>query len=494
MPFCTRHVTLTLLLLCAVAINCPARAQDSGQSGQATSSFRLPPNSNVVLLGDSITASGGYGQIMQDLIDERFPDRNVRILSRGANGDTAHGAHRRLDKDVAAWNPSWVLVNFGINEARYGYTPDQFLRHYEDLLNEMQRRTGGTNIAIVSPFYSDRKKPLPPLEEYVAGLKELAAKYDLLYIPLYEDTMKLGPQLPDGVDYGNDPLHPNPLGNWGIAQSILKALNFPFGEEPRDVSVPARRASKKRSDALDGTEFKLDLPQPLQVQLTDPPLKSVNADAAGESSPVVDGKLDEWDEDWPITLGTPEQRVWGVVRWNRPHVEARANAMWSREGWFLAMEVKDSFVRHSREIPNVVSRDAIEVCLDLRDPQTRQEKPHVRIRNTTDHVYQYVLAPGGHEVKEAVAEVGNGDRGMLDGVEVASRKTKYGYAIEFFVPADHFPGGQIRAGQTVGFDVAVIDIDRQDNYLCATEFRWSGSPWSAYWTREFGTMTFVAER
>ena len=488
----TSCFTLVLLLSWIAAMH-PAWGQEGQRIGLSAPEFLLPANSNVVLLGDSITAPGGYGQIMQDMIDARFPDCNVRILARGANGDTSHGAHRRVEKDVAAWQPSWVLVNFGINETRYGYTSEQFLRHYESLLNTIQQYTGGTNIAIVSPFYSDRKKPLPRLKQYVKGLKELAAKYDLLYIPLYEETQRLGPQLPDGVHYGSDPLHPNPLGNRAIAQSVLKALFFPLSKQRRTIRVPARRVTKNRRDAPAGTEFDLDLPQPLHVKLTNPPLKSVSVGRSDES-PVIDGKLDEWEAERPIFLGTPAQRVWGVVRWDRPHVEAEVDATWTEKGWFLALDVRDSFVRHSRQIPNVVSRDAIEVCLDLRDPETRKQNPHVRIRDNTEHVYQYVLAPAGHEVKEAVAEMGNGDRGMLEGVEVASRKTKTGYAVEFFVPAAHFPGERMRAGQTVGFDVAVIDVDRQDNYLCATEFRWSGSPWSAYWTREFGLMTLVAER
>jgi lysophospholipase L1-like esterase len=166
--------------------------------------FLLPPNANVVMLGDSITSTGTYGQIMQELIHARFPDRNIRILARGANGDTAHGAHRRVDLDVAAWRPAWVLVNFGINEARCRYTPEQFLTHYESLLNAIQRYTGGTNIAIVSPFYSDRKKPLPQMDDYVQGLQNLADKYNYLYIPLWKDTQAIDKQLPDGVDYGTE--------------------------------------------------------------------------------------------------------------------------------------------------------------------------------------------------------------------------------------------------------------------------------------------------
>lgn len=452
--------------------------------------FALPPNRNVVLLGDSITSDGAYGQIMQDLIDERFSGRGVRILARGANGETARGAHRRIERDVAAWRPAWVVLNFGINDARYGYTPEQFLAHTKSLLDAIQKATGGTRIAIASPFYSDRKSPLPHMEDYVQGLKQLAEETGHLYIPLWEETQGIGDQLPEGINTGTDPLHPNPISHWAIAQSLLRGLNFPFDGRVHEQAIPARRATKARDDTPAGLRFDVDLPEPLRVTLTDPPLGRVAAHRA-EHSITIDGKLDDWPERWPIRLGTPEQRIWGVVRWDGPHVTAGVDAVWNDDGWYFAIDVHDSFVRHAAKRPNVVSRDAIEVCLDLRPAADRKAKPHIRITRKTKQVYQYVLAPAGHEVKHAVADPGSGDPGMLDGVQVASQPTKMGYALEFFVPAAHFPGGKPTTGMTIGFDVAVIDVDRQDNYLSATEFRWSGSPWSALWTREFGEMTLT---
>lgn len=489
-----RHLAATaqrwgLLAMWALTVAACAATPD-GPMGEPASAFRLPPDANVVLLGDSITAPGHYAQIMQNMIEKRYPNRGVRILARGANGDTARGAHRRVEQDVVAWNPAWVLINFGINDARSRYTPEQFLRHYADLIARIQRDTGGTNIAIVSPFAPDRPRPLPHMDDYVPGLKQLADKLGLLYIPLYERTLGLADAVPDHVDYGNDPLHPNAIGHHAIAQILLDELGFDFHRAIRDVDEPARRLNKQLSDAPSGTTFTLDLPQPVRFTLTDPPLGEVAA--ARRAEPIrIDGRLEEWTGPWPIKLGTPEQRVWGVVHAGSSHVTARVAAAWREDGLYLAFNVKDSFVRHAVDRPNVVSRDSLEVCLDLRPGAARETNPHVRLRPDTNHVYQYVLAPAGHEVKQATAERGNGDRDMLEGVAIASGKTPSGYAVEFFVPASHFPGHAIAPGTRVGFDCAVIDVDRQDNYLTATEFRWSGSPWSAYSTREFGEMTFI---
>jgi len=487
------QAVIALVLIGTVGGTCFGQSPPPSPEPAQGGAFRLPPNANVVLLGDSITAPGHYGQIMQDMIAQRYPDRSVRILARGSNGDTAHGAHRRIEQDVVAWQPAWVLVNFGINDARGGYTPRQFLRHYEALIARIQRDTGGTNIAIVSPFAPDRPRPLPHMPESVDGLKALARKHGLLYIPLYERTLALRDAVPEGVDYGNDSLHPNAIGCHAIAQILLDALGFDFAKGVRDVSVPARRANKRRSDDPAGARFTLDLPQPVRFTLINPPLGEVAAPRRAE--PIrVDGKLGDWSAAgaaWPVQLGDAVQRVWGVVGPNTPHVTARVALAWRDEGLYVAFDVVDSFVRHAKQRPNIVSRDALELCLDLRPAPVREAEPHVRIRDKTRHVYQYVLAPAGHEVKQATAEMGNGDRGMLEGVEVASGRTRSGYVVEFFVPASHFPGGKITPGLRVGFDTAVIDVDRQNNYLTAVEFRWSGSPWSAYWTREFGELVFT---
>ena len=100
--------------------------------------FAVGPRDNIVVLGDSITSEGSYAQYIQDLIDEAYPDRLMRVIARGVHGDTARGAYERTEIDVTRWRPDWVLLNFGINDVGR-FSTEEFLVHYERLINRVLR-------------------------------------------------------------------------------------------------------------------------------------------------------------------------------------------------------------------------------------------------------------------------------------------------------------------------------------------------------------------
>ena len=452
----------------------------------AVAEFFVSPRANLVLFGDSITANGEYGQIMQELIDAQYPERKIRVLSHGLPGDTARGAMHRVEEEIVVWQPEWVFLNFGINDVG-SQTTSEFLMNYQALLNRVLRDSKA-RVAVVSPVYPDTDTPNPRLMEYVAGLRELAKRLGATYVPLYETEQALREALPAGVRYAPDGVHPNTLGCWMIAQTLLKALDFPLSGIPRAVAIPARHLVRDQSDSRAGETFTMPLPMPLNVTMANPPLKAASCRRAGK--PIkIDGRLDDWDVSAPLTLKEPDQRIWGVVSWGRDHHYAEAYTCYTADAWYFAIAVDDAYVRCLPEPRNMVSRDCIELCLDLRPAGAKKVKPWIDYSPATPQVCQYVLTPTTKEVPTALALMGNGDRKMLDGVTIASAPTKVGYIIEVRIPAAHFPGGVITPGLCVGFDFATVNVDRQDNYLTAVEFRWSGSPSSASSTREFGTLT-----
>lgn len=452
----------------------------------AAAEFAVGPRANIVLFGDSITANGEYGQLMQELIDAQYPERRIRVLSHGSHGDTARGAMRRVEEEIVVWQPQWVFLNFGINDVG-GQTTTDFLMNYQALLNRVLRDSQA-RVAVVSPVYLDTDTPNPRLTEYVTGLRELAQRFGATYVPLYETEQALRQALPAGVRYAPDGVHPNTLGCWMIAQTLLQALDFPLPTKPRDVTIPARHLARDQSDARAGETFTVPLPMPLNVTITNPPPKAASCRRAGK--PIkIDGRLDDWDVSSPLKLQEPEQRIWGVVSWGRDHHYAASYSCYDADAWYFAIAVDDAYVRGMPEPRNIVSRDCVELCLDLRPAEAKKVKPWIDYSQTTPQVCQYVLTPTTKEVPAALALMGNGDRKMLEGVTVASAPTKVGYIIEVRVPAAHFPDGVIKPGQCVGFDFATVNVDRHDNYLTAVEFRWSGSPFSSFSTREFGTLT-----
>lgn len=465
-----------LFLLTVLCLLSPSRAAE----------FLVAPHQNVILFGDSITANGEYGQLMQEMIDQRYPERQIRVLARGAAGDTVQRAMGRIEEDVVAWRPGLVLINFGIND--YGrFSTEDYLMHYENMINRILRDTGA-RVGIVSPVYLDRDgAELPQLRDYVQGLQALARKYDLLYAPVYETTKRLRAALPKGVMYATDGVHPDRLGYWMFAQTILSALNYPLPKVPLALEIPARRVTADQSDKLTGTTFTVSLPMPLQVTLTNPPLREVTISRA--SKPVVlDGKLDEWELGKPMLLQGADCLVLGVMSWKRDHYTARAFASYDENALYFAVQVYDSVVINPVKPRHVVSRDCLEVALDLRTAEEKATEPWVTFFPTKPHIAQYILAPASDEVPAASVEMGNGDKSMLEGVKVASTLTNFGYQLEFSVPAARFPGGVITPSSRIGFDISAVNVDRHANYVEAQELRYTGSPWSAFTTREFGCM------
>ena len=155
----------------------------------AAAEFSVSPRANLVLFGDSITANGEYGQIMQELIDAQYPERKIRVLSHGLPGDTARGAMHRVEEEIVVWQPEWVFLNFGINDVG-SQTTSEFLMNYQALLNRVLRDSKA-RVAVVSPVYPDTDTPNPRLMEYVAGLRELAKRLGATYVPLYETEQAL---------------------------------------------------------------------------------------------------------------------------------------------------------------------------------------------------------------------------------------------------------------------------------------------------------------
>jgi len=445
----------------------------------------INPRDNIVILGDSITSDGTYGQIMQDMIDETLPGHLVRIITRGSHGDTARGAYARMELDVTRWRPDWVVINFGINDVGR-FTSEEFLTHYERLLNRVLRDTRA-RIVIASPIYQDRDTENPRMLEYVAGLRTLAEKYRTSYAPVYEESKRLRPTLPAGVRYAVDGTHPNDLGHWIFAQTILRALDVPLPAQPRPVEIPARRTNKDQSDALAGTRFTLDLPMPVAVILTAPP--PPEAVARKVAKPVViDGKLSEWDLSDPLTLGAPHQLTWSVVSWKRDHHAARAWLRWDDDALYFAIQVDDSQVRNDSPSGNIVDRDCIELALDARSASKREAAPYANLVKRVPRVAQYILAPAVGATPASVT-VGLGDKTMSEDVTVASTITPSGYQLEARIPVARFSAGKLAAGDVFPIDVTTINLDRGDRYLDNTSFRWTGSKWSALNSREYGLLT-----
>src|SRR6516165_4975158 len=79
----------------------------------------------IVCFGDSITSGGVGPNGYVTLLQKRLPGRNV--VGAGISGNTVNELLDRIDRDVIARNPETVVVEVGVNDARF-IRPDEFQR------------------------------------------------------------------------------------------------------------------------------------------------------------------------------------------------------------------------------------------------------------------------------------------------------------------------------------------------------------------------------
>ena len=72
----------------------------------------------IVAFGDSITQAAHqvpedrWPEVLKRAIQERFPECSIRVINAGVGGNTSREGVRRLEQDVLAHNPDFVLVEF----------------------------------------------------------------------------------------------------------------------------------------------------------------------------------------------------------------------------------------------------------------------------------------------------------------------------------------------------------------------------------------------
>jgi lysophospholipase L1-like esterase len=85
-------------------------------------------------------------------LNELFPAAAVSVLNAGISGDGSAGGLQRLERDVLAFRPDLVTVNFGLNDSTGG--PDG-VEAYKNNMREIFRRIldSGAEAMLVTPSF-----------------------------------------------------------------------------------------------------------------------------------------------------------------------------------------------------------------------------------------------------------------------------------------------------------------------------------------------------
>ncbi len=228
--------------------------------------FPLKDGDVWVMAGDSITAQHLHSNYFEAFCFARYPQLKFAFRNSGVGGHTIPTTLARFDYDIAAWKPTVVSVELGMNDQ--GGTPtDKFVANMGVMVARIRGIQARPVIFSASPINNGstmaRLGGNQRLHEYAVALKEFAAGEKLPYAdqfhalvdlwgqnkpqellanalvvvkPLAQDDSLVGvehlrafvaaqeksPTKP--VSMQGDPVHPGPPGQLMMAAALLKEL------------------------------------------------------------------------------------------------------------------------------------------------------------------------------------------------------------------------------------------------------------------------------
>lgn len=181
-----------------------------------------------VAFGDSITEGYGVREGFVSHFAARIrsatPNIAWTVVRSGVSGDTASGAFWRLESDVTSHHPQLVTVNFGVNDAFSGISPERFRANMTWIVSAI-REAGCERIVLLSseviPDPGAEAQVLP----YWKAMRQAAVDTGALYADVngcWRRELEGGRSEEDLIIAGD--LHPNEAGHRLIAQAVWNAV------------------------------------------------------------------------------------------------------------------------------------------------------------------------------------------------------------------------------------------------------------------------------
>ncbi len=229
--------------------------------------FPLRDGDIWVMAGDSITAQHLHSNYIEAFCYARYPKLRFAFRNSGVGGHTIPTTLARFDYDIAAWKPTIVSVELGMNDSG-GTATDKFVANMGTMVTRI--RAAGARPVILSASPVNDGTTLAKLagrnqrlDEYATALKTFCDKEQILYADQFHalidvwghnkpsenlvNTLASVKQLAaddtlTGVDHlrafliaqekapikpismQGDPVHPGPPGQLMMAAALLKAL------------------------------------------------------------------------------------------------------------------------------------------------------------------------------------------------------------------------------------------------------------------------------
>ena len=141
--------------------------------------FPLKDGDVWVMAGDSITAQHLHTNYIEAFCYARYPKLTFHVRNSGVGGNKIPDLIARFDYDVAAWKPTIVSVELGMND-KNNFTTDQYIENMGKLTGKIQAIKARPVFFTASPMNDgstmDKLGGNARLNEYAVALKKFAAE------------------------------------------------------------------------------------------------------------------------------------------------------------------------------------------------------------------------------------------------------------------------------------------------------------------------------
>jgi lysophospholipase L1-like esterase len=149
----------------------------ANRAAAAGDGFPLKDGDTWVMAGDSITAQHLHSNYFEAFCYARYPKLTFRFRNSGVGGDTVPKVLARFDWDVAAWKPTVVSVELGMND-QGGYSVEQYIANMGKL-SEKIRSVGARPVFFTSSPINNgetmaRLAGNHKLDQFATALKQFA--------------------------------------------------------------------------------------------------------------------------------------------------------------------------------------------------------------------------------------------------------------------------------------------------------------------------------
>jgi acyl-CoA thioesterase-1 len=143
----------------------------------------------ILTIGASASAgadpgSGGYQEIIEDVLERTVSGLDVQIIDRGISGELARDAASRLKTEVALAEPDLVLWQVGTNDALAQIPVEEFSETVLEAIGWLKEHN--VDVVLVGLHYVRNMRADPHYQTIRAALAKIAETEKIIRISRYE--------------------------------------------------------------------------------------------------------------------------------------------------------------------------------------------------------------------------------------------------------------------------------------------------------------------